>query len=53
MAFLQAHTANPTPHPARLDLNNTFLNDSKEWIFLNSHSHYKGRGFFSPSQKVK
>ena len=51
MAFLQAHTANPTPHPARLDLNNTFLNDSKEWIFLNSHSHYKGRGFFFPLTK--
>jgi predicted peroxiredoxin len=40
-----------TATPARLDLNNTFLNDSKEWIFLNSHSHYKGRGFFFPLTK--
>ena len=38
-----------TATPARLDLNNTFLNDSKEWIFLNSHSHYKGRSFFFPT----
>ena len=37
-----------TATPARLDLNNTFLNDSKEWIFLNSHSNYKGRSFFFP-----
>lgn len=40
-----------TATPARLDLNNTFLNDSKEWIFLNSHSHYKGRRFFFPSTR--
>lgn len=40
-----------TATPARLDLNNTFLNDSKEWIFLNSHSNYKGRDFFFPSDK--
>ena len=40
-----------TATPARLDLNNTFLNDSKEWIFLNSHKHYKGRGFFFPTTK--
>ena len=38
-----------TATPARLDLNNTYLNDSKEWIFLNSHSHYKGRSFFFPA----
>jgi len=38
-----------TATPARLDLNNTFLNDSKEWIFLNSHAHYKGRSFFFPT----
>ena len=37
-----------TATPARLDLNNTFFNDSKKWIFLNSHTHYKGRGFFFP-----
>ena len=41
-----------TATPARLDLNNTFLNDSKEWIFLNSHSHYKGMNFFFPSTQT-
>jgi hypothetical protein len=38
-----------TATPARLDLNNTYLNDSKEWIFLNSHTYYKGRSFFFPT----
>lgn len=37
-----------TATPARLDLNNTFLNDSKDWVFLNSHDNYKGRKFFFP-----
>lgn len=37
-----------TATPARLDLNNTFLNDSKNWIFLDSHKYYKGRQFFFP-----
>lgn len=37
-----------TATPARLDLNNTFLNDSKNWVFLDSHSNYKGRQFFFP-----
>lgn len=37
-----------TATPARLDLNNTFLNDSKHWVFLDSHSEYKGRQFFFP-----
>ncbi|MDA9189952.1 hypothetical protein N9P07_00795 [Alphaproteobacteria bacterium] len=37
-----------TATPARLDLNNTFLNDSKKWIFLDSHKNYKGRSFFFP-----
>ena len=37
-----------TATPARLDLNNTFLNDSKNWIFLKSHQFYKGRQFFFP-----
>lgn len=37
-----------TATPARLDLNNTFLNDSNKWIFLNSHSFYKGHKFFFP-----
>ena len=38
-----------TATPGRLDLNNTYLNDSNEWIFLKSHSNYKGRSFFFPS----
>lgn len=38
-----------TATPARLDLNNTFLNESKNWIFLNSHDAYKGRQFFFPA----
>lgn len=37
-----------TATPARLDLNNTFLNESKNWVFLNSHEFYKGRQFFFP-----
>ena len=37
-----------TATPARLDLNNTYLNDSTKWIFLKSHSQYKGRTFFFP-----
>ena len=37
-----------TATPARLDLNNTYMNDSRKWIFLNSHSAYKGRSFFFP-----
>ena len=37
-----------TATPGRLDLNNTFLNDSAEWVFLKSHSRYKGRQFFFP-----
>ena len=37
-----------TATPARLDLNNTFLNDSKNWVFLKSHEFYKGRQFFFP-----
>ena len=37
-----------TATPARLDLNNTYLNDSKKWIFLDSHKNYKGRSFFFP-----
>lgn len=37
-----------TATPARLDLNNTYMNDSRKWIFLDSHSSYKGRSFFFP-----
>lgn len=37
-----------TATPARLDLNNTYFNDSTKWIFLESHKQYKGRTFFFP-----
>ena len=37
-----------TATPGRLDLNNTFLNKSEHWVFLNSHQKYKGRDFFFP-----
>jgi hypothetical protein len=38
-----------TATPGRLDLNNTFLNDSIHWVYLRSHSKYKGRNFFFPA----
>ncbi len=37
-----------TATPGRLDLNGTFANDADKWIFLESHSKYKGRSFFFP-----
>lgn len=37
-----------TATPGRLDLNNTFLNDSSKWVFLQSYPTYKGRKFFFP-----
>ena len=40
-----------TATPARLDLNNTFANNSKNWVFLDSHENYKGRAFFFPTKK--
>ncbi len=41
-----------TATPGRLDLNNTFLNKSEHWVFLNSHQKYKGRDFFFPDRIV-
>ena len=38
-----------TATPGRLDLNNTYLNNSNRWVFLQSHKNYKGRTFFFPS----
>ena len=38
-----------TATPARLDLNNTFFNDWKNWVFLTPYDDYKGRRFFFPS----
>ena len=40
-----------TATPGRLDLNNTFFNETSEWIFLEPHAAYKGRKFFFPSTK--
>ncbi len=37
-----------TATPGRLDLNNTFLNKSEHWVYLDSHEKYKGRNFFFP-----
>lgn len=42
-----------TATPARLDLNNTFLNKSERWIFLESHKNYIGREFFFPITEIQ
>ena len=38
-----------TATPARLDLNNTFDNDSSLWVDFKPHSNYVGQEFFFPS----
>lgn len=37
-----------TATPGRLDLNNTYDNDSADWVFLEPFPGYKGRAFFFP-----
>ena len=37
-----------TATPGRLDLNNTFLNDSQEWVFIDPYPGYTGRETFFP-----
>jgi len=37
-----------TATPARLDLNNTFSNDSHAWVDFPTHSHYTGQDVFFP-----
>lgn len=37
-----------TATPGRLDLNNTFFNQSDDWVFLKPHKQYQGREFFFP-----
>ncbi|MGE4458402.1 MAG: Z1 domain-containing protein [Stenotrophomonas sp.] len=37
-----------TATPARLDLNNTFSNDSQAWVDFPPHSHYTGQDVFFP-----
>ena len=40
-----------TATPARLDLNNTFLNDSRNWVFLAPHKSYVGHRYFFPESE--
>ena len=40
-----------TATPARLDVNNTFLNKAEDWIFLRTHKAYLGHAFFFPISK--
>jgi hypothetical protein len=42
------HYIGVTATPGRLDLNNTYANDSTKWVFLDSYDSYKGRRFFFP-----
>ena len=42
-----------TATPARLDLNNTYKNNSLKWVFLDSHENYKGRDFFFPFSQAE
>lgn len=43
-----------TATPGRLDLNNTFFNESTEWIFVEPYPGYCGREtFFPPSRKAQ
>jgi hypothetical protein len=41
-----------TATPARLDLNNTFDNDSEKWIDFPPHSYYTGQEIFFPTTKA-
>jgi hypothetical protein len=40
--------AGVTATPGRLDLNNTYANESEKWVFLQSYPSYRGRKFFFP-----
>ena len=40
-----------TATPARLDLNNTFKNDSAKWVNFPPHSQYSGQNVFFPLDK--
>ncbi|NTW88839.1 MAG: DNA helicase [Desulfobulbaceae bacterium] len=41
-----------TATPARLDLNNTFSNDTELWVDFAPHQQYVGQDFFFPSNGV-
>lgn len=40
-----------TATPGRLDLNNTFFNNSKEWVFIDPYPGYTGRQTFFPASR--
>ena len=40
-----------TATPARLDLNNTFKNDTEKWVNFPPHSKYTGQDLFSARQE--
>jgi hypothetical protein len=42
------HYVGVTATPARLDLNNTFNNDTDKWVKFPSHAHYTGPDTFFP-----
>ncbi len=42
-----------TATPGRLDVNNTFMNKAKDWVFLDPHKRYKGKDFFFPTNEKK
>lgn len=41
-----------TATPARLDLNNTFQNDTEKWVSFPSHAKYTGQDVFFPINKL-
>ena len=42
-----------TATPARLDLNNTFLNENQMWTYFEPHKNYKGQDYFFPLQSSR
>jgi hypothetical protein len=40
-----------TATPGRLDLNNTFFNESNEWVFVEPYPGYTGRDTFFPASR--
>lgn len=40
-----------TATPARLDLNNTFSNDTSKWVQFSAHAQYTGQDVFFPIEK--
>jgi|TARA_Y100000031_G_C8233299_1_gene392011 GTPase SAR1 family protein len=40
-----------TATPARLDLNNTFLNENQHWVFFKPHYLYRGQDIFFPLKR--